>query len=225
MQQQRERDQRDKERAQREREKVQQSRISPHVPSQHLTAQPPLMLPMLHPTSMLPPKDIYPSPLSLSTRQSPLCSGLLPPGSLQAYPTIPRSSPSLQRHSPHLSLHSSMSINTSHNLSLSQSQKQSPIMQPSGPLINNSSNLLPTTSQTMNRISPKPPTPKPSPVPKISTPLATTPITISSPTVSNETTTAAIVSSAQSQSKIHAEETPITVSSAGEGNRDNGGSA
>nr|XP_022915892.1 uncharacterized protein LOC111425848 isoform X1 [Onthophagus taurus] len=150
LHQQREREQREKERIQREREKV-QSRVSPHVPPSHLTAQPPLMLSMLH-GGMLPPKDLYPAPLSLSTRQSPLSTGLLPPGpiSTQPYP-IPRSSPSLQRHSPHTSI----SLPTPYTLNLSQPQRHSPVIQSSFPMMNN----LQTSNQP-SRISPRPPTPK-----------------------------------------------------------------
>ncbi|KAK9736650.1 Protein of unknown function (DUF3736) [Popillia japonica] len=190
LQQQREREQREKERVQREREKA-QTRISPHVPPSHLPSQPPLMLPMLHPGSMLPPKDIYPSPLSLaSTRQSPLSAGLLPPGPLptQPYP-IPRSSPSLQRHSPHSSVHPISSTTLPHTspytLNLSQPQRHSPVIQPSGPLINNS--LAPQSTATSQappptppRVSPKPPTPKPvAKMPTSSTPSASASLPVS----------------------------------------------
>lgn len=240
LQQQREREQREKERAQREREKAQQSRISPHVPpSQHLSAQPPLMLPMMHPTTMLPPKDLYPGSLSLSsTRQSPIGANLLPPtNSLQSYPSIPRSSPSLQRHSPHANLHP-MTVNNVFNLSLPQ--KPSPVIQPSGPLINNTTvpNLVPPTSQPTNRVSPKPTTPKPtSSVPKLTTvPVVTTLsnpsvcVSVSSTSSATETapsSTANLTTNLQQQpqSKILPEDISNNVSSAGEGNRDNGGSA
>lgn len=237
LQQQREREHREKERAHREREKAQQSRISPHV----APPQPPLMLPMLHPTSMLPPKDLYPGSLSLtSTRQSPIGANLLS----QPYPTIPRSSPSLQRHSPHANLHS-MSVNNVFNLSLPP--KPSPVIQPSGPLINNSAttttstpSLVPpppppqqqqqpqsqSTSQTTNRVSPKPTTPKS--VPKVVTSLSN-PTTLGVGTLTTEqlnlTTNLQQQQQHHQQSKILPEDVSNNVTSAGEGNRDNGGSA
>ncbi|KAJ8925283.1 hypothetical protein NQ315_009111 [Exocentrus adspersus] len=161
LQHHREREHREKERSQREREKS-QSRISPHLTSPHMSSQPSLMLPILHPNSMLPPTPIS---LAANTRQSPLSSTFLTPGS-QNY-SIPRSSPSLQRQSP--------SIHPSSNYSLNLSQRQSPVIQPSGPLITNI-NLAPLTSSqsTSTRSSPKPPTPKP-PTPKPSTPKPPTP--------------------------------------------------
>ncbi|XP_017770563.1 PREDICTED: uncharacterized protein LOC108558232 isoform X2 [Nicrophorus vespilloides] len=178
LQHQREMEQREKERALRDREKVAMSRISPAHPS----VQSPMMLPMVHGGAMLPPpKDIYPNPYGLSSRQSPMNASLLPP-SPQPYSTIPRSSPqSLQRHSPHSNIHSaSMSGSNAYSLNLSQ-PRQSPIIQPSGPLINNS--LAPPTSTSQSRQSPKPPTPKPSPkpIPLNSTP-SPSPINAATPT-------------------------------------------
>jgi hypothetical protein len=170
LQQQREREQREKERAQRDREKAQQARISPHMTPSHLSAQSPMMLPILHSGSMLPS-----TPLSLTstTRQSPLSAGFLTPSSLSHNYPVPRSSPSLQRHSPHTNLHSS----TGYSLNLSQQQRQSPIIQPSGPLINNTS-----MGQLSSQV-PKAPTPKLSTVPKIS--VAPTPVTSTSVVNSN----------------------------------------
>lgn len=146
LQHQREREQREKERSQREREREKaQSRISPHIPPPptHLASQAsPLMLPMLHPGSMLPP-----TPLSLtpaSTRHSPLSTPFLTPSTLaNSYP-VPRSSPSLQRHSPNI------------GYSLNLSQRQSPVIQPSGPLINNSTLPPPSSSHNSTRCSPMP---------------------------------------------------------------------
>lgn len=205
--------------------------MSPHVPPTH---QPPLILPMLHPGSMLPPKDIYPTPLSLtSTRQSPLSAGLLPPGPIpsQPYP-IPRSSPSLQRHSPHSSVHSISSTTLPHTspytLNLSQPQRHSPVIQPSGPLINNSL-APPTTSQASasSRVSPKPPTPKPAA--KLPPTSASLPVsTVSSTVVPSTAADSSIGSSCPTSvsAKVPSEEVlPAAVSSAGEGNRDNGDSA
>lgn len=210
LEHQREREHREKERIQRERDKS-QTHLS-HIPPSHLSSQPPLMLPMLHPGSMLPPKDIYPSPLGLSpsTRQSPLGPGLLPPNSLsQSYP-IPRSSPSLQRHSPHSSIHS-LPTNSNYSLNLSQPQRRSPVIQPSGPLINNTSNSGAPSSQAGSRASPKPPTPKPSQKNHVVAPTAASPVIVH--------TSAAAVESAAVKEESQA------VSSAGEGNRDNGDSA
>lgn len=208
---QREREHREKERIQRERDKS-QTHLS-HLPPTHLPSQPHLMLPMLHPGTMLPPKDLYPPPLSLtpSTRHSPLNATLLP----QNYP-IPRSSPSLQRQSP--SIHPLSQQNTGYSLNLTP-QRQSPIIQPSGPLINNSATNLttPPSSQQGNRVSPKPPTPKPSPAKNLPPP---TPPPQQQPPPSTTTTT--LLSEPAVQKVV---EEPVAVSSAGEGNRDNGASA
>lgn len=136
LQHQREREQREKERLYREREKA-QSRVSPQVPN-HLTGQPPLVVPILHHGSMLPP-----TPLSLtpSNRNAlPLSSPFIPPSSTlpQGY-SVPHSSPSLQRQSPivHPSVTSSYPI---------IGQRQSPVIQPSGPLINNTNSQSPKPS-------------------------------------------------------------------------------
>ncbi|XP_045460956.1 uncharacterized protein LOC123671254 isoform X2 [Harmonia axyridis] len=153
LQHQREREQREKERVLREREKA-QSRVSPHIPPpSHLTAQSPLMVPLLHPGSMLPP-----TPLGLSSRNSmSMNTPFLPPVSLpQAY-SVPRSSPNLHRQSPHASSHPSSSSYMSH--------RQSPIIQPSGPLINNAMG----PSSQVPRSSPKPPTPKSASIPQMPT--------------------------------------------------------
>lgn len=204
---QREREQREKERIQRERDKS-QSHLSSHLPPSHLPSQPSLMLPMLHPGTMLPPKDLYPPPLSLtpSTRHSPLSNTLLP----QNYP-----SPSLQRQSP--SMHS-LAQNTGYSLNLSQPQRQSPIIQPSGPLINNSATNLttPPSSHPGNRVSPKPPTPKPSPAKNLPPP------TPPPPPPPPPASTTPMTPTNESQKVV---EEPVSVSSAGEGNRDNGASA
>ncbi|VEN42492.1 unnamed protein product [Callosobruchus maculatus] len=156
---------REKERVQREREKV-QSRMSPHHPLN--ASQQPLVLPILQPTGMLPPPVGLPSSAApVSSRHSPLgapppsSSAFLtpstPPGQPPTGYSVPRSSPSLQRHSP--------SVNASASaFSLNLSQRQSPVMQPSGPLIN-AVNLAPPlppltpSSQSQPRSSPKPPTP------------------------------------------------------------------
>lgn len=150
------REQREKERAQRDREKA-QSRISPHL-SQHPSSQPAMVIPILHPSAMLPP-----SPIGLTnpnSRQSPLGSAFLTPNNPQQGYPISRSSPSIQRHSPNVSTYS---LNLSH--------RQSPIMQPSGPLIGGLNLAPPPASSSQNSIrsSPKPPTPKP-PTPKPHTP-------------------------------------------------------
>ncbi|KAK4884862.1 hypothetical protein RN001_001133 [Aquatica leii] len=163
LQQQREREQRERDRMHREKEKVPHINVASHPPNPHLSSQPPLVLPMLHP-SVHHPKELYPSPLSLATatRQSPIGSNLLPPSSLanslHSYQAIPRSSPSLQRHSPHSTFHPPSS-RPEYGLNLSQ-QKLSPVIQPSGPIINNTSNLVPP-NQMGTRLSPKPSTPKP----------------------------------------------------------------
>lgn len=155
------REQREKERAQRDREKA-QSRISPHL-SQHMSAQSHMMIPILHPSPMLPPSPLGHPPSS--SRQSPLSSSafLTPNTPPQNYP-IPRSSP-IQRHSPNISTYS---LNLSH--------RQSPIMQPSGPLIGgmNLTSLSTSINQNTVRSSPKPPTPK-SVTPKPPTPKPLTP--------------------------------------------------
>ncbi|CAH0550832.1 unnamed protein product [Brassicogethes aeneus] len=166
LQHQREREQREKERAHREREKARLSHLSPS--GHHSAPQPPLMIPMMTPSSMFPPNAI--------SRHSPLNSGFLSP---QNY-TVPRSSPSLQRHSP--------SVHPPSAYTLNLSQRRSPIIQPSGPLINN---LAPATvtSSSHNpppRSSPKPPTPKNS----IST---TPPVVISSASAVNCTISEASV--------------------------------
>ncbi|KAL3286938.1 hypothetical protein HHI36_001423 [Cryptolaemus montrouzieri] len=144
LQHQREREQREKDRALREREKA-QSRISPHIPPPHLTAQSPMMVPLLHPGSMLPP-----TPMSLSSSRNsiPMNTPFLPPVSLPQTYSVPRSSPSLQRHSPHTVTHPPSSSYLP--------QRQSPVIQPSGPLINNTVG----PSSQVPRSSPKPPTPK-----------------------------------------------------------------
>ncbi|KAK9873860.1 hypothetical protein WA026_002217 [Henosepilachna vigintioctopunctata] len=149
LQHQREREQREKERALREREKA-QSRVSPHLPPpSHLTAQPTMMVPMMHPGSMLPP-----TPLGLSSSRNPIPMNtpFLPPVSLSQTYSVPRSSPSLQKQSPHVAHPQSSSYMT---------HRQSPVIQPSGPLINNSIG----SSSQVPRLSPKPPTPKSSTVP------------------------------------------------------------
>lgn len=97
-------------------------RISPH----HL---PPMMMPMLHSG---PP--MLPSPLAPNTRHSPLSGGgFLAPSMGYHAPSVPRSSPSLQRHSPHIHPPTYAA-----NLTLSsRDQRRSPVIQPSGPMINN----------------------------------------------------------------------------------------
>lgn len=226
LQHQREREHREKERVQREREKPQvQSRISPHLAATHLPSQPPLMLPMIHATSMLPPKDMYPPSLSLaSTRQSPQAQNLLPPGLMTAQPyPIPRSSPSLQRHSPHSSIHP---IPSPYSLNLTQPQRHSPIIQPSGPLINNS--LPPPPSTTQSRVSPKPPTPKPIKS-QASTPMNSIPspvVVAMTATADSNATTVNMTSNPPPLQKTNEEGLPpAIISSAGEGNRDKGDSA
>lgn len=222
LEHQRERELREKERIQRERDKS-QTHLS-HIPSPHLSSQPPLMLPILHPGSMLPPKDIYPSPLGLTpaTRQSPLSAGLLPPNSLaQNYP-IPRSSPSLQRHSPHSSIHSlaaaSLPPSSNYTLNLSQPQRRSPVIQPSGPLINNTNNSGPLSSQLGSRVSPKPSLKNHvTPTTSIAVPTAASPVIVH--------TSAAIGEAPVQSAIVKSPEESQTVSSAGEGNRDNGDSA
>ncbi|KAF5296134.1 hypothetical protein FQR65_LT10304 [Abscondita terminalis] len=160
LHQQREREQRERDRLHREKEKVPHISVASHPPNPHIPSQPPLVLPMLHP-SVHHPKDLYSSPLSLATRQSPISSNLLPPNSLanslHSYQTIPRSSPSLQRHSPHSTFHPP-TARPEYGLNLSQ-QKLSPVIQPSGPIINNTSLVPP--NQLGTRVSPKPSTPKP----------------------------------------------------------------
>lgn len=160
LQMQRERELREKERAQRDREKA-QSRIPSHL-SPH-GSQPGLVMPLLHPNTMLPP-----SPIGLTTsnsRQSPIGSAFLTPNNPQQNYPISRSSPSIQRHSPNLSTYS---LNLSH--------RQSPVIQPSVSLLG-SLNLAPplvSSSQNTVRSSPKPLTPKP-PTPKPATPKPPTP--------------------------------------------------
>ncbi|XP_019877078.2 uncharacterized protein LOC109604958 isoform X2 [Aethina tumida] len=136
LQQQREREQREKDRAQREREKA-QSRLSHLPPSPHMPAQPSLMIPMLHHSSMLP----------TAMRHSPLNSGFLSPSTIPQNYSVPRSSPSLQRHSP--------TVHPPTNYSLNLSQRRSPIIQPSGPLINNVNPPSTSSSHNPPRSSPK----------------------------------------------------------------------
>lgn len=210
LQHQREREHREKERSQREREKA-QSRISPHLTSPHMTSQPSLMLPVLHPSSMLPPTPISLAP---SMRQSPLNSAFLTPSS-QNYP-IPRSSPSLQRHSPN--------VHPSSNYSLNLSQRHSPVIQPSGPLISNINLAPPTSSQSATtRSSPKPPTPKP-PTPK-QTPNPKSPVT-GTPSVASTNVASDHSGGSTNQANVKIpEEGQTTATSAGEGIRDNGETA
>lgn len=200
---QREREQREKERIQRERDKS-QPHIS-HIPPTHLTSTaPPSMMSMLHPGSMLPPKDLYLSPLSLTsaTRQSPVAAGLLPPCTLpQSYP-IPRSSPSL--HTPHPTMHP-LGPTAGYSLNLSQPQRRSPVIQPSGPLINN-------VGSSQKSVSPKPPTPKSSFANRTTPTLSSSAVQI-------------VGGSSNSVNEGGGKEESQGVSSAGEGNRDNGDSA
>ncbi|XP_031359271.1 uncharacterized protein LOC116182859 isoform X1 [Photinus pyralis] len=249
LHQQREREQRERDRLHREKEKVPYISVPTHIPNTHISSQTPLVMPMLHP-SVHHPKELYSSPMSLSTstRQSPLSSNLIPPNSLpnslHNYPTIPRSSPSLQRHSPHSTFYPPTS-RPEYGLNLSQ-QKHSPVIQPSGPVINNS---LAPPGQLGSRVSPKPSTPKPqakSTTPKPSTPMNSlripnvvpaTPnvssVTIASTLSSTIVNTSAVSSDASANVAIStvssaqgkkAEENPA-VSNAGEGNCDNGDSA
>ncbi|XP_066153057.1 uncharacterized protein px isoform X2 [Euwallacea fornicatus] len=147
---------REKERLVREKEATR--RVSPHM----------LGLPVMHPsaTGMLPPAlGLAPPP----ARHSPIA------GYAQAYPQVPRSSPSLQRHSP-------MAYPT---LNLSTPTRQSPtVIQPSGPLINATVNVQPppahSSSQAPNHhdkppLHVRPPTPKATPPPttKATPPLQT----------------------------------------------------
>lgn len=245
LQQQREREQRERERLQRDKEKSQ------HL-SSHIQPQPSLVLPMLHPP-MHHPKDLYSSPLSLTsaTRQSPIGASLLPPSSLgHSYPAIPRSSPSLQRHSPHSSYHPSAS-RPEYGLNLTQ-QRHSPIIQPSGPIINNPTSLAPPSGQMASRVSPKPSTPKlptsKPPTPKPSTtvnPLRIPSIAATAVSVAAAQSTVVTSSTVVNSSAVSSDVTvtvPATVtsvvsapiklpqenpavSSAGEGNRDNGDGA
>ncbi|XP_060536749.1 uncharacterized protein LOC132708424 isoform X2 [Cylas formicarius] len=153
-------------------------RVSPHggaSSAAHIAPASHLVLPMLHPAtgaSMLPP-----SPLSLAaatTRHSPLgtagfltpSSGVIPP---QGFPSVPRSSPSLQRQSS-MGSHGPSSVTQPgySSLNLTAPHRQSPtVLQPSGPLINNSgpaATCAPTSSHSgiggPSSLSSKPPTPK-----------------------------------------------------------------